>query len=124
MITKYGMSEKLGPISFDSSDHSIFIGRDFGTTKSYSEETAALIDEEVKRIFDDASAACEKILNEHAEQVKGVAEYLLRNESMEAEDFHSYIDKGILPPDKPEEPEADAEATVAPGGEEDTPSDD
>jgi hypothetical protein len=48
MVTKYGMSERLGPIKFDSSDQSIFIGRDFGTTKSYSEETAAAIDEEVK----------------------------------------------------------------------------
>ena len=52
MVTVYGMSEKLGPITYDSSERSIFIGRDFGTTKSYSEETAALIDEEVKRIFD------------------------------------------------------------------------
>ena len=58
MVTRYGMSEKLGPIQYDSSDHSIFIGRDFGTTKSYSEETAALIDEEVKRIFDEAAALC------------------------------------------------------------------
>ena len=47
MVTKYGMSERLGPISYDSSGHSIFIGRDFGQMKSYSEETAALIDEEV-----------------------------------------------------------------------------
>ena len=48
MVMRYGMSERLGPILFDSSDHSIFIGRDFGTTKSYSEETAGVIDEEIK----------------------------------------------------------------------------
>ena len=58
MVTQFGMSEKLGPISYDSSGHSIFIGRDFGMTKSYSEETAAIIDEEVKRIFDEATAKC------------------------------------------------------------------
>ena len=58
MVMKYGMSEKLGPISFDDSSHSIFIGRDFGTTKSYSEETAATIDEEVKHLFDQAYANC------------------------------------------------------------------
>ena len=52
MVSKYGMSEKLGPISYDSSGHSIFIGRDFGQTKSYSEDTANLIDAEVKSIFD------------------------------------------------------------------------
>ena len=54
MVMRYGMSEKLGPISYSDSGHSIFIGRDFGTTKSYSEETAAIIDEEVKRIFTEA----------------------------------------------------------------------
>jgi cell division protease FtsH len=53
MVTVYGMSDRLGPISFDSSEHSIFIGRDFGQTKSYSEETASIIDEEVKSIFDE-----------------------------------------------------------------------
>ena len=62
MVMKYGMSEKLGPISFDDSSHSIFIGRDFGTTKSYSEETAATIDEEVKHLFDQAYAKCEALL--------------------------------------------------------------
>ena len=56
MVMRYGMSDRLGPILYDSSDHSIFIGRDFGTTKSYSEETAGVIDEEVKNIFDSASA--------------------------------------------------------------------
>ena len=82
MVMRYGMSEKLGPILYDSSDHSIFIGRDFGTTKSYSEETAALIDEEVKRIFDEASALCEKILTEHADELRAIAEYLLANETI------------------------------------------
>lgn len=94
MVMRYGMSEKLGPILYDSSDHSIFIGRDFGTTKSYSEETAGLIDEEVKRIFDEASALCEKLLSEHREQLIGVAEYLLQNESMEGEVFHHYCETG------------------------------
>ncbi len=94
MVMRYGMSDKLGPILFDSSDHSIFIGRDFGTTKSYSEETAAVIDEEVKRIFDEAAELCEKILTEHREQLIGVAEYLLVHESMEGEVFHHYCETG------------------------------
>ena len=92
MVMRYGMSEKLGPILYDSSDHSIFIGRDFGTTKSYSEETAALIDEEVKRIFDEASALCEKILTEHADELRAIAEYLLANETMDAEEFNYYFE--------------------------------
>jgi len=92
MVMRYGMSEKLGPILYDSSDHSIFIGRDFGTTKSYSEETAGLIDEEVKRIFDEAAALCEKILSEHADELKAIAEYLLIHETMDADEFNYYFE--------------------------------
>ena len=91
MVTRYGMSDRLGPISFDSSGHSIFIGRDFGQTKSYSEETAAIIDEEVKHIFDEASALCEKILTDHRDDLIAIAEYLLVNETMEAEEFAYYF---------------------------------
>ena len=97
MVTRYGMSEKLGPISFDSADHSIFIGRDFGQTKSYSEETAAIIDAEVKRIFDEAAELCEKLLLEHRDKLEGVAEYLLRHESMDGADFNRYCETGELP---------------------------
>lgn len=102
MVTQYGMSEALGPISFDSADHSIFIGRDFGQTKSYSEDTAALIDSEVKRIFDMAGADCERILKEHEDKLVGVAEYLLKYERMDGEDFRRYCDEGILPEPKEE----------------------
>ena len=100
MVTQYGMSDKLGPISYDSSSHSIFIGRDFGTTKSYSEETAALIDEEVKRIFDEAAQMCEKLIEEHRDQLVAVAEYLLENETMDGEEFNYFCDHGELPPPK------------------------
>ena len=100
MVTQFGMSDRLGPISYDSSGHSIFIGRDFGTTKSYSEETAAIIDEEVKRIFDEASAKAESILTEHADIIKGLADYLLKYESMEGEDFSRYCHTGKLPEKK------------------------
>ena len=102
MVTRYGMSDKLGPISYDSSDHSIFIGRDFGTTKSYSEDTAALIDEEVKRIFDRAGEVCEKLLTEHRDTLIAVAEYLLEHETMDGEEFNYFCDHGELPPPKPE----------------------
>ena len=104
MVMQYGMSDTLGPISFDDSSHSLFIGRDFGTTKSYSEETAAVIDEEVKRIFDEASARCEALLTEHRKQLIAVAEYLLVHESMDGADFDYFCDHGELPPKK--EPQA------------------
>ena len=115
MVMVYGMSDRLGPISFDSSEHSIFIGRDFGTTKSYSEETAAVIDEEVKRIFDEAAALCEKTLAEHRDILEGVAQYLLVHETMEGEDFNYYCEHGELPPQtNGPKPDADAPAQPAP----------
>ncbi|MBQ8217968.1 MAG: ATP-dependent zinc metalloprotease FtsH [Oscillospiraceae bacterium] len=99
MVMKYGMSEKLGPISYDSSGHSIFIGRDFGQTKSYSEETAGTIDSEVKRIFDMASEKCEEILSTHAKELKDIAEYLLKHETMEADEFNYYFEHGEFMPE-------------------------
>ena len=116
MVMQYGFSDRLGPISFDDSAHSLFIGRDFGTTKSYSEETASIIDEEVKRIFDEASAKCEELLTEHRNTLIDVAEYLLVNESMEGEDFDYFCDHGELPPKKEEAPaEEPTSATEEPG---------
>ncbi len=103
MVMQYGFSDRLGPISFDDAGHSLFIGRDFGTTKAYSEETAAIIDEEVKRIFDEASARCEELLTEHRDTLIAVAEFLLQNESMDGSDFDYFCDHGELPP-KPEPP--------------------
>ena len=127
MVMKYGMSEKLGPISFDDSSHSIFIGRDFGTTKSYSEETAATIDEEVKHIFDQAYAKCEALLREHADLLTGLAEYLLIHETIAGDDFRYYCEHGQMPihPDDTIEPPAKVirrmdEAPVAPQPEAET----
>ena len=99
MVMKYGFSEKLGTISYDDSGHSIFIGRDFGQTKSYSEETAALIDEEVKAIFEEATKKCEQILTEHADQLKDIAEYLLIHETMDADEFNYYFEHGEFMPE-------------------------
>ena len=102
MVTVYGMSDRLGPISFDSSSHSVFIGRDFGQTKSYSEETAAIIDEEVKRIFDEAAEKCEQLLSEHRELLIATAEYLLVHESMDGETFNYLCEhQGLLPGEAP-----------------------
>ena len=101
MVTKYGMSDKLGPISFDDSSHSVFIGRDFSQTKSYSEKTAALIDDEVKQIFDEAMIKCEEILTEHKNILTSTAEYLLEYETMDGEDFAWLCDhNGEKPPRK------------------------
>jgi len=107
MIMRYGMSDRLGPILYDSSDHSIFIGRDFGTTKSYSEETAAAIDEEVKKLFDQAAEDCERILKEHSQELKDIAEYLLENETMDEDEFNYYFEHGTFMPEKKTAPMQD-----------------
>ena len=99
MVMRYGMSDRLGPILYDSSDRSIFIGRDFGTTKSSSEETAAAIDEEVRKLFDRAASDCEQILEEHRQQLIDLAEYLLIHETMEGEQFNYYFEHGEFMPE-------------------------
>ncbi len=98
MVTQYGMSERLGPISFDSSGHSVFIGRDFAQTKTYSEKIAAEIDEEIKAIFDSASQECQRILTEHMDLLQAVAQYLLEHETMDGETFAYLAEHGQLPP--------------------------
>ena len=94
MVTKYGMSDRIGPISFDDSSRSVFIGRDFSQTKSYSEKTAAAIDDEVKLIFDEASELCEELLTEHRDLVAATADYLLEHETMDGEDFNRFCEHG------------------------------
>ncbi len=97
MIMSYGMSKKIGPISFESSSHSLFIGRDFGTTKSYSEKVAAEIDDEVKIIFDEAGEKCREILETHREKMIGLAEYLLKHETVYGEEFDYFCEHGVFP---------------------------
>ena len=87
MIVKYGMSENLGTRAFGSSNDEVFIGRDFGHTKDYSEATAAKIDEEIKNIIDEAYAKCREILSANADKVKETAERLLEKEKIGEEEF-------------------------------------
>ncbi len=89
MIVKYGMSDKLGTRAFGSSNDEVFIGRDFGHTKDYSEAVAAKIDEEIKNIIDEAYAKCQSILKEQSDKVKATAELLLEKEKIDAEEFEA-----------------------------------
>jgi len=97
MVMQYGMSDKIGPISFDSSSGAVFIGRDFAQTKAYSEKIAAEIDEEVKKLFDEAMARCEKILTAHSDLMVKTAEYLLQNEVMDGNVFEYLCEHGEIP---------------------------
>ena len=87
MVTKYGMSERLGAITYGSGQEEVFLGRDFTQQKNFSEETSGLIDAEVKRIIDTAYRRTEDILNEHMEKLHKVANVLLEKEKIDGEEF-------------------------------------
>jgi cell division protease FtsH len=87
MVTKYGMSDRLGAVSFDSGSDEIFLGRSMAQAKPYSEAVAGEIDQEVRSIIDAAYARCVDILTEKRAQLEQVAEYLLEHETMDAAAF-------------------------------------
>ena len=87
MVGTYGMSEQLGNVAFDAGHDEVFIGKSMAQTRPYSEKTAAEMDGEIRRIMDDAYARCTAILEQYRPQLVKVAEYLLANETMTAEEF-------------------------------------
>ena len=87
MVTKYGMSDRIGTITLGSDQDEVFIGRDWGHEKSYSEETAGVIDEEVKKIIDTAYVEAQNILREHRDKLDRVAEVLVEKEKITGEEF-------------------------------------
>jgi len=87
MVTKYGMSERVGTITLGSNQEEVFLGRDFATQKEYSEETAAIIDEEVKSIIDFAYKKAAEILQAHMDKLTAVANILLEKEKIDGEEF-------------------------------------
>lgn len=93
MVTKYGMSDKLGAIAYDNESNEIFIGRSMAQTRTYSEEVAGLIDQEVKAIVDRAYARCEEILTTRRKELEVTALYLLEHETMEADIFAKVFDQ-------------------------------
>ena len=89
MVTKYGMSERIGALMLGSSQEEVFLGRDFGHTKEYSEETAAVIDEETKRIVDTGYNRAKQILSDNVDKLHQVAGILLEKEKINAEEFEA-----------------------------------
>ena len=93
MVTKYGMSERVGAIMFGGGQGEVFLGRDFAQTKDYSEETANVIDEEVKRIVDTAYNRARTILSEHVDKLHAVASILLEKEKIEGAEFDKIFEE-------------------------------
>ena len=92
MVTRYGMSEKLGPVTYGANQEEVFLGRDFNSQKNYSEETAALIDEEVKSIITEAYYKAEKILKENIDKLHETAKVLIEKEKINSEEFDAIFE--------------------------------
>ena len=92
MVTHYGMSEKIGPVSYTSGDKEVFLGRDYGSARNYSEKVAADIDAEIKEIITNAYNKCENILRTHQDKLTVVAEYLFENEKADRKTFEALMD--------------------------------
>ena len=91
MVARYGMCEKLGTVSYLDGGE-VFIGRDYQTTKSYSEAVAATIDEEVKLLINSAYDHCRQLLQAHSDKLQAVVDFLLANESMTGEQFEACME--------------------------------
>jgi cell division protease FtsH len=94
MITRYGMSDRLGTVLYGSGHSEVFLGRDYGTGKEYSEQTAAAIDEEIQSIIKQCYADAKLILSEHIDKLHFVAEYLLTHETMDGDQFKAAMQDG------------------------------
>jgi cell division protease FtsH len=91
MVTHYGMSDELGPMTYGSDEDEVFLGRDFSKSKNYSEEVAAKIDNEMRSIIDKAYYKAENLLKENMDKLHKVAEALLEKETLDAEQFNEII---------------------------------
>lgn len=103
MVTKYGMSERLGPICYGSDNNEVFIGRDMGHMKNYSEKIAAEIDEEIQKIVGRGYQKTEQLLSEHMDKLHKVAQFLFVNEKMSGAEFKELMEAPA--PEKLEEPD-------------------
>ena len=113
MICEYGMSEKIGPVTFGHRQDQVFLGRDIARDKDYSEEVAAEIDKEVRAFLDDAYAATEKLLNENMDKLHLIAEALIERETLEKEEIADIVKYGrILTKEEREAMEAASDPVV------------
>ena len=125
MVTKYGMSDKLGPITYGTDDSNPFLGKEMGHISNYSEQTAAEIDEEIQDIISTAYAKTEKILQEHMDELHRLAAVLYEKEKVDGVEFQQVMDGSLLPGGKAEEaPEQEPQEALPGDAGEELPSED
>jgi cell division protease FtsH len=111
MITRYGMSEKLGPRTFGKREELVFLGKEISEQRDYSEGVAAVIDSEVHDLLDSAYQTAVRLINTHREKLDAVAEFLIENETLEGDVLKNMLSTGVPTPDS--DPEADTESADA-----------
>ena len=115
MITKYGFSERLGPVVYGTSQEETFLGRDLGQGKGYSETTAAEIDSEMRDIIDEAYETCRRTLTEHIDQLHALAQALMEREKLNEKEFNAVMAGETLPSrEDPDAKPAEAQPAVQP----------
>lgn len=112
MVTRYGFSEKLGPVVYGHDDEEVFLGRDYTSGKSYSEAIAGEIDSEIRALIHDAYNSAISILTEHSDKLHTVAEYLMKNEKINGSQFEKIMNGEELEEEKPE-PSKNADTSEA-----------
>ncbi len=113
MVTKYGMSDTLGPIMFGTGDHEVFLGKDYNNVRNYSEAVAAQIDEEIKKIITYCYDKCKELIITHRDQLDTVAEYLFVNEKVDGATFDKLMKGEIKADNNKEESEPSETADTA-----------
>ncbi len=98
MVTRYGFSERMGPVVYGSDPGETFLGRDFGQGKGYSEAIASEIDNEIRDIVDEAYETARRTLTEHMSELHKVAGVLMEREKISGEEFKTLMEGGTLPP--------------------------
>lgn len=114
MVTKYGMSDKLGPITFGTGHDEVFLGKDYNSVRNYSENIAAQIDTEVEKIILDSYDRCNKILTTHVDKLHLVAEYLIKNEKIDEQDFADLMAGKLVDKNEQTDSTADNDNASAP----------
>jgi len=117
MVTQFGMSERVGAMAIGDREQEVFLGREFGHRREVSERTAEMVDDEVKRLLDEAYARASEILTEHRDLLERIAQALLERETIDREDLDLLVKNQPLPPrEAPPAPPAPAAAREAPAG--------
>jgi cell division protease FtsH len=93
MVTAWGMSDKLGPMAYGKNQENVFMGRDFGHQRDYSEQIAFEIDEEIKSIVEERYELAKKLLSENRDMLEEISKELLDKETIDEKDFQEIMDR-------------------------------